>query len=91
MPVPVRRGRQALSGTLQRGWGVDGSETRVHPQGASPDSYTSDLLPVPIEGGAWNMRPRRCFQAGHTLNAMTVPSGNSVLTDSEGCLPQPSF
>ena len=86
MPLPVRRGRRALSGTLQSWWGVDGSETGVHPQGASPDSSTCDLLPVPIEGGAWNMGHRRSFQAQHTLVSMTVPSGNSVLTDSEGCL-----
>ena len=52
----------------------------------SPDPCTSDLLPVPIEGGAWNMGHWRSFQAQHTLDAMTVPSGNSVLTDSEGCL-----
>ena len=82
----MRRGRWALSGTLQSGWGVDGSETGVHPQGASPDSCTSDLPPVPIEDGAWNMGPRRSFQAQHTLDAITVPSRNSVLTDSESCL-----
>ena len=32
------------------------------------------------------MGHRRSFQAQHTLVSMTVPSGNSVLTDSEGCL-----
>ena len=65
---------------------MDGSETGVHPQGASPDSCTSDLPPVPMEDGAWNMGPRRSFQAQLTLDAITAPSRNSVLTDSEGCL-----
>ena len=32
------------------------------------------------------MGHRRSFQARHTLDAMAVPSGNSVLIDSEGCL-----
>ena len=49
MPLPARRGRWALSGTLQSGWGVDGSETGVHPQGASPDPCTGDL-PCPQRG-----------------------------------------
>ena len=42
--------------------------------------------PVPKEGVAWNMGPRRSFQALHTLDSMIVPSWNSVLTDSESCL-----
>ena len=87
----MRRGRRALSGTLQSGWGVDGSETGVHPQGTSPDSCTSDLLPVLIEGWTWNVGPRRSFQAWHTLDTMSVPSGNSALTHSEHCLCQPSL
>ena len=57
MPLPARRGRWALSGTLQSGWGVDGNKTGVHPQEASPDPCTRDLLPVPKEGVAWNMGP----------------------------------
>lgn len=36
------------------------------------------------------MGPRRPFQARETLDAVTVPSGNSVLTYSQGCLSQPS-
>ena len=65
---------------------MDGNKTGVHPQEASPDPCTRDLLPVPKEGVAWNMGPRRSFQALHTLDSMIVPSWNSVLTDSEGCL-----
>ena len=53
------------------------------------DNYTTDLLPVPAEGGGWNVGPRRPFQAQETLDAVTVPSGNSVLTYSQGCLSQP--
>ena len=46
-------------------------------------ALTPALVTCPVlkEGVAWNMGPRRSFQAWYILDAMTVPSGNSVLTD----------